>query len=142
MQRSVRIFSRSNHIEAWLAAAGLACLAVSLLAACGGSKAAPPPDSPEASSSESSETSVAAAEPSDEPAPPPPAPKCDDGSCFECGEGLCPKGFYCDASAQGGPACSWLPECAKDPSCACLKKELGKDCNCESGAGGPQVTCQ
>src|SRR5688572_12979607 len=40
-----------------------------------------------------------------------PVSRCADGTCFECGAGLCPKGFYCDEGAPGGAACSWLPEC-------------------------------
>ena len=30
--------------------------------------------------------------------------RCGDGTCFECGAGLCPKGFYCDEKASGGAA--------------------------------------
>lgn len=59
---------------------------------------------------------------------------CDDGTCTSCGAGHCPIGWYCDESAKGGPACGWLPECTKKPSCACLKRILGGSCE-ERGAG-------
>jgi hypothetical protein len=55
---------------------------------------------------------------------------------------MCPTGFYCDQDAAGGAACSWLPECAKDPSCACVERALGASCSCSSSAGGPSVSCQ
>lgn len=64
---------------------------------------------------------------------------CADSTCFACGDGLCPTGFYCDAKV--GPACSWLPECAKDPSCECIRRVLGADCACEAREGGPHVEC-
>jgi hypothetical protein len=64
---------------------------------------------------------------------------CTDETCFACGEGLCLKGMYCDATA--GPGCSWLPECAKQPSCACITRVLGKDCKCDESGGGPLVEC-
>jgi hypothetical protein len=67
---------------------------------------------------------------------------CDDGTCFTCGDGLCPKGAYCDQDAQGGGACAWLSECPASPSCACLTKVLGATCNCDESDGGPLVSCQ
>ncbi|MCA9593512.1 MAG: hypothetical protein KC776_09390 [Myxococcales bacterium] len=70
----------------------------------------------------------------------PTLPSCDDGTCFQCGEGLCPKGFYCDEKATGGAACSWLPECAADASCGCVTKVLGSDCSCTEKSGG--VFCE
>src|SRR6187431_2831467 len=76
------------------------------------------------------------------PAEPEPArPSCDDGTCFECGDGWCPKGAYCDGSAPGGAACAWIQECPGDPSCSCLLKVLGSSCKCDSAAAGPQVSC-
>jgi hypothetical protein len=71
---------------------------------------------------------------------PPPSP-CADGTCVECGAGICPKGFYCDQSAPGGAACGWLPECAKEPSCGCVKAGLGAGCDCEEKDGVPFVKC-
>jgi hypothetical protein len=70
----------------------------------------------------------------------PTLPSCDDGTCFHCGGGLCPKGFYCDEKAVGGAACSWLPECASDASCGCVEKVLGSECSCTEKSGG--VFCQ
>lgn len=67
---------------------------------------------------------------------------CEDGSCFRCGEGICPKGFYCDKNAKGGPACGWLPACAEEPSCSCLKQSLGASCNCDEEGGGLSVDCE
>lgn len=71
----------------------------------------------------------------------PSGPDCSDGTCFVCGEGLCPQGFYCDAGAGGGPACSWLPECADTATCGCIEKVLGSGCSCDDSGDGPHVTC-
>lgn len=67
---------------------------------------------------------------------------CADGTCLECGAGLCPKGFYCDEKAPGGAACSWLPECGGAATCACVKQVLGASCSCSEKQGGPSVSCQ
>jgi hypothetical protein len=67
-------------------------------------------------------------------------PACDDGTCTLCGDAQCPIGWYCDESAKGGPACGWLPECAKKPTCACVKKAFS-GCSCEERDGSPHVTC-
>ncbi|MBX3131502.1 MAG: hypothetical protein KF718_32595 [Polyangiaceae bacterium] len=72
----------------------------------------------------------------DETSPSAAAAACQDADCFACGEGLCPKGFYCDRQAPGGPACSWLPECATNTSCACLGRVLGDACACTESGGG------
>jgi hypothetical protein len=77
----------------------------------------------------------------EEPAASTPASRCADGTCFECGAGLCPKGFYCDEGAPGGAACGWLPECAASPSCGCVKQGLGSACNCEERSSGLFVKC-
>ena len=58
---------------------------------------------------------------------------CDDGTCTPCGDAQCPMGFYCDESAKGGAACGWLPECAKKPTCACLKRAFSGSCEERSG---------
>jgi len=58
---------------------------------------------------------------------------CDDGTCTPCGDALCPTGWYCDESAKGGAACGWLPECAKKPTCACLKRVFSGACEERSG---------
>jgi hypothetical protein len=67
-------------------------------------------------------------------------PACDDGTCTLCGDAQCPIGWYCDESAKGGPACGWLPECARKPTCACVKKAF-QGCSCEEREGSPHVTC-
>ena len=68
-------------------------------------------------------------------------PVCEDGTCFACGEGLCPTGFYCDESAVGGPACGWLPECARETSCSCVEGVLGTDCSCDERDDGVYIDC-
>jgi hypothetical protein len=68
-------------------------------------------------------------------------PACEDETCFECGGGICMTGFYCDEGAQGGAACSWLPDCAGRASCACVKRALGSGCDCQERGGGVHVKC-
>lgn len=112
-----------------------------LLLACGSPPPAEDPSASEASAPASAadrETEPAQDVPDAEPV----RPSCADGTCFECGSGLCPQGAYCDASAPGGPACGWIQECPGSPSCACLVKVLGAACSCDAGAGAPQVTCR
>jgi hypothetical protein len=58
---------------------------------------------------------------------------CDDGTCTPCGDALCPTGWYCNESAKGGAACGWLPECAKKPTCACLKRVFPGACEERNG---------
>lgn len=71
----------------------------------------------------------------------PQGPDCSDGTCFECGDGICPKGAYCDQNAEGGAACAWLPECSGSTACSCIIGVL-KDCSCDEASGGPIVSCQ
>lgn len=71
----------------------------------------------------------------------PAGPDCSDGTCIVCGSGICPAGFFCDESASGGAACSWLPDCAAAPSCGCVKNVLGSACACEERGGGVFVSC-
>lgn len=68
-------------------------------------------------------------------------PTCNDTSCFDCGEGICPEGAYCDLDARGGPACAWLSECSKTPSCDCVTGVLGSGCECDDEGGGPVLHC-
>jgi hypothetical protein len=70
----------------------------------------------------------------------PPAPRCDDGTCILCGDALCPSGWYCDETAPSGAACGWLPECAEQASCSCVKRAF-KGCECEDEPGGARLTC-
>ncbi|HVR18618.1 MAG TPA: hypothetical protein VMS65_02945 [Polyangiaceae bacterium] len=58
---------------------------------------------------------------------------CDDGTCTLCGDAQCPTGWYCDENAKGGPACGWLPECAKKPTCACVKRVFSGSCEERNG---------
>jgi hypothetical protein len=71
----------------------------------------------------------------------PTLPSCDDGTCFRCGDSICPKGFYCDEDARGGPACGWIPACAEQASCACVKQAFGAACRCEEQGAGVSVAC-
>lgn len=118
----------------------LAVLQLALLAGCGSPPPADDPSTAESSASpeapEENDESTAAA-----PDPEPVRPSCSDGTCFECGSGLCPQGAYCDSGAPGGPACAWIQECPGSPSCSCLGKVLGASCTCDDGAGGPTVSC-
>lgn len=119
-----------------------------LLVQCGGTTASSEPKSPsnggddDARSSDAdsgdgaddaSEPSVASKEPQ--------GPNCDDGTCSPCGSGICPSGWFCDENASGGPACSWLKECADKPSCGCVTRVLGAACKCREEAGGLKVSC-
>ena len=109
--------------------------------ACGGSgKPAAEPESSAGSvaTSRSDEGEATESDSGDEEEAPK-ARACNDETCFACGEGLCLKGMYCDVGA--GPGCSWLPECAKSPSCACITRVLGSQCKCDDSGGGPQVEC-
>jgi hypothetical protein len=119
-------------------------VALSVFSACGGgTTAGKPAEHAEASGEESSEESgdgPAAAE-DEEAASEPPAAACSDGTCSPCGEGFCPNGWYCDETAKGGAACSWLPECAKKPGCACVERALS-GCSCEERDGGQHVSCK
>jgi hypothetical protein len=67
-------------------------------------------------------------------------PSCADGTCFECGEGICPSGFYCETGKAGKPACAWAAGCAEKPTCSCLAPFV-KGCRCEEANGGPRVSC-
>lgn len=115
------------------------------LTACGGGS--PPPAESAHAQTPSFEASVREADDSSsaDEAPAvaeeaPRRPSCDDGTCTPCGDGICPSGWYCDENAQGGPACGWLPACAKKPSCACLTRALS-GCRCEERQGGLYLNC-
>lgn len=126
------------------------CLAFALLLPqCGGSGGGADPKTAadeEHDASERSSASSASADSEADSAEAGPAesaprgPSCDDGTCSVCGSGMCPTGWYCDESAPGGPACSWLTECAEKPSCSCVTKVLGSSCKCREDAG-IKVSC-
>jgi hypothetical protein len=67
-----------------------------------------------------------------------PPPACSDEGCFQCGSGFCPVGFYCDETANGGPACGWVPDCARKAGCECVGRALG-GARCQSEGGGAHV---
>jgi hypothetical protein len=122
-------------------------LAALMLVQCGGTAATPEPQAadreressgqPEEQGDDEGEAGNEANGASSEPA----GPNCDDGTCSKCGSGICPSGWYCDENASGGPACSWLKECADKPSCSCVTRVLGAACKCREEAGGLKVAC-
>jgi len=132
--------------QGWTATARLWGGSLSLLVlagACGGGSAAPAKDADDADDASevgSSDTASAASDDESVEAGPT-GPDCSDQTCFPCGEGMCPVGFYCDEKANKGPACSWLPECADAASCSCVTSVLGSSCSCDDASGGPHVTC-
>ena len=134
-QRAFSAVPGRSHLPPLLAALALASLTWS----CGGAtpKAHAPNRHSDAAASGDNDTQA----PDDTPEAPQ-APSCDDGTCFSCGNGICPKGFYCDQKAPGGPACSWLPKCAKQASCSCVQHVLGSGCSCDEKNGGVYVDCQ
>jgi hypothetical protein len=119
----------------------LEALVVLFAVSCGGAAAneSAPRAANEASSSEREDATDSEPE-SEAPAPKPAV--CEDGTCSPCGSGLCPTGWYCDETAPGGAACSWLPACTKKSSCACLTAKLGSSCSCREQSGGLHVSCQ
>ncbi len=73
----------------------------------------------------------------------PALPSCEDGTCFSCGDGICPSGFYCETNATT-TGCAWHPSCPKNPTCTCLRSAILKDpsCACEDRNGTAFVTCR
>jgi hypothetical protein len=69
-------------------------------------------------------------------------PSCEDKTCFACGDGICPTGFYCETN-NGVTGCAWLPACVKSPTCICLRPSLERDsrCKCEDRGAVAFVTC-
>ncbi len=111
------------------------------LASCGGASSQPAsaPHGADARSGNAA-TDGASSDQGGEPVDPA-AELCSDGSCFRCGDGVCPAGYYCDDKAPAGAACGWLPECAKTADCACIQSALGSGCHCDNQGGGVHVTC-
>lgn len=113
-------------------------------AGCGGSeKPAASADGADSSSDQRQgdvESAGTESDPGDADEAPAQKANCDDGTCAPCGEALCPSGWYCDESAPGGAACGWLPECAKKPGCACVKKAFA-GCSCDDGGGIAHLSC-
>jgi hypothetical protein len=135
--------SSKNRSRIWLGlCAGLIMLGSG---ACGGS--APSPTAPPTATAHDKAKPKPPEEAAEDDAPAeeetaPARSACDDGTCSPCGTGMCPTGWYCDESASGGPACSWLPQCAQKSSCACLTNTLGSACKCSEQTGGLHVTCK
>jgi hypothetical protein len=68
---------------------------------------------------------------------PDPMDRCEGGQCFQCGETICPEGFYCDSKNT----CAWLPQCTGTRlSCECLQSQL-KGCTCDDAGGHLAVAC-
>jgi len=135
------VFSRFSHTGRGSPLLGV--LLGTLIVSCGGGST---PASKTADASEpggegelndSEDTASADAE----GAPQASGPDCSDGTCFVCGAGLCPTGFYCDEQAKNGPACGWLPECAEAANCGCVTGVLGSGCSCDDSNGGPSIRC-
>jgi hypothetical protein len=123
-------------LGAWFLALGLAGVA------CGGGapRDSQTPDQAEETEAASSAAEESAGETASAEVPAREDP-CSDGGCFSCGESVCLTGWYCDENAKGGTGCSWLPDCATNPTCRCLTKVLGSECSCNEDAGGPRVSC-
>lgn len=117
----------------------LAVVLAAVLASCGGAGTGEPNAPSDVNGSEdyggegpgSAGTSVQARSP---------AERCSDGECVECGEGVCPGGYFCDESLSPA-ACSWIPKCVTDLTCGCLEESLGDDCRCEERGSGFFVDC-
>lgn len=76
--------------------------------------------------------------PSEPSESPPELGRCDEGQCFQCGDAICPQGFYCDEALA---ACGWLPACtANQLTCECLTKNLSQ-CSCTEQDGHLTVKC-
>lgn len=112
----------------------LVLVSLTLCVSCGGAQST--------HSSNTSGTATPGSPTSEAGEQPPQLPSCDDGTCFRCGEGICPAGFYCESNG-GVTGCQWSPACAKTPSCACLKPAMNADprCSCEERDGAAFVTC-
>jgi hypothetical protein len=123
-----------------------ASLAAALVAAaCGGGGSSKPAETASGSHGAHADPSAAGEDEAEQDEPVEAAPtlaRCDDGTCFVCGQGICPKGFYCDEQAVGGAACGWLPSCPTEPACSCVKRTLGASCGCEEREGGLYVSCK
>jgi hypothetical protein len=133
----------SQRLSRSVLVASLAGLSFLLAVGCGG-ESTPQPEVPErarpkTAATEEEPSEAAASEAETESGS---SSSCEDGTCFSCGAGVCPQGWYCDESARDGAACSWLPECGKQAQCGCIAKALGGGCACEEAGGGPHVRCK
>lgn len=108
---------------------------LSLAAACGGA--------PSAKDGAASPAPTTAKASSDGAAPVTTAPQkrspCADGSCTECGEGICPAGYFC-VDNKGHKGCAWLAGCVDKPACGCVSRAL-PSCSCKDDGGVAKVSC-
>lgn len=136
-----------NVLRAQSSTATMSCAAALTALACGGPPSAQTPQSgAEVNSDEATardlEPPLSEGDPlgdeKHEPAPElAPSARCEGGQCFECGDNLCPEGFYCDANE----ACAWLPQCTgAQLTCACLTSKLS-GCSCTSESDHLTVSC-
>lgn len=66
-----------------------------------------------------------------------PMARCEGGQCFQCGDSICPEGFFCDSDST----CAWLPQCTGSRlSCECLESHI-KGCRCQNNGGHFAVSC-
>ncbi|HET9960010.1 MAG TPA: hypothetical protein VFQ61_36205 [Polyangiaceae bacterium] len=129
--------------RSWVVSLGMVpCAALTI--GCGGGAAKSEPSSEHIASSDTrarhAESSASSEDEASEDAAPE-AP-CTDGTCFSCGKGYCPSGWYCDESAAGGAACAWLPACNGKNQCRCLEQTLGAECSCSDADSAARVTCK
>jgi hypothetical protein len=119
--------------------ASISVLFLALVASCGGGGGTGPNGKPVADGDEARDAARrGSSDGTDEEESEVAIDPCADQSCFRCGDGICPKGFYCDEKAG---ACSWLPECAGEASCGCVKQGAGDSCTCEEKSGGVYARC-
>ncbi len=125
------MIARRGSPYLWVAAlAGSVCL--SSLEACGGG-------TPSAKTGDKARGSDGSDYEGDETVP---DSYCLDGTCFDCGESFCMLGWYCDESMDGGPGCSFVPECGSESNCGCVESALTSACSCEERNGGVYVSCE
>ena len=119
----------------------LCSAALAMVSSCGGGSSAPGARAPTEASEEEGMASEEPGSSSSSSEGQSEAPRCEDGTCSPCGDAVCPTGYYCDEGVS--PAvCSWLPECAREPSCNCLTRRLGNACACEARDNGLYVKCE
>lgn len=115
------------------ATARLLSISALFVAACG----SPPP------AKETPKEVVAAKKDSTDAGPTTTAPAkkapCADGTCTECGDGICPSGYFC-VDTKGHKGCAWIASCVDKPTCACLAREV-KSCSCKDEGGVARVAC-
>ena len=112
-----------------------------VLSACGGGggAAGDPARTTPVSARQDDAAKPASSEESEAPSAPR-KPSCSDGSCFTCGDAICPTGFYCE-TGRAGSGCAWASTCTDRPTCACLGGAV-KGCDCRDEGGVARVSCR